>query len=137
MRRTTSYINPEYFDSGEIGRQTADEDKYFASDSEPSVRIVLDNFVKFLPEYRKTAVEMCVMAGLTYEEAADEISLRRGIKTDKKTVWRWARAGLEDLKLWLSNSPWVSAATNGKIPVERLDELIPISLPWEDEDGEL
>jgi len=135
MRRSTSYVNPEYFDSGNIGRQTATEDEYFASSSEPSVRIVLDSFVRLLPEYRKSAVEMCVMAGLTYEQAADEISLRRGVKTDKKTVWRWAHAGLQDIQLWLSESSWVAAATNNKIPLARLKEKLPVNLPWEEDDG--
>lgn len=135
MRRSTSYVDPQFFDSGKIGRHTADSDEYFAKDHESSERIVLDSFVQLLPEYRKSAVEMCIMAGYTYEEAAEEISVRRGVSTDKKTVWRWARAGLEDLRTWLIDSPWVGAATAGKIPVEILNAAMPIDLPWEDDDG--
>lgn len=78
---------------------------------------------------------MCVMAGLTYEEAARTISVYRGIQTDKKTVWRWARQGVEEIKDWLVASPWVGALTNGKIPVEYLDKSLSISLPWEEDDG--
>lgn len=135
MRRTTSYVDPAYFESGNIGAETADRDEYFAADYESADRIVLDSFVSLLPEYRKSAVEMCVMAGWTYEEAAAEISVRRGVKTDKKTVWRWARAGLEDLQVWLRSSPWVAAATAGKIPVDTMMEIMPVELPWEDDDG--
>ena len=135
MRRTTSYVDPQYFESGQIGSKTAKPDEYFAEDYESSERIVLDNFVAFLPEYRKSAVEMCIMGQYTFEEAAREISIRRGVETDKKTVWRWAQAGLEDLKRWLMDSPWVNAATAGKIPVELLDASMPVQLPWEDEDG--
>lgn len=78
---------------------------------------------------------MCVMAGLTYEEAARKISAHRGIETDKKTVWRWAKQGVEEIKDWLIASPWVGALTNGKIPVEYLDAAKSIDLPWEEEDG--
>jgi len=135
IRRTVSSVSPDAFGSGEIGRQTANEDNYFASGVEDVVRMVLDNFIKQLPPLQKAAVEMCIMSKMTYEEAAKEISLIRGVDTDKKTVWRWARSALEDLRQWLIDSPWVAAVTQGKIPVELLDAAIPIDLPWEDNDG--
>jgi len=138
MRRLPDVSIPhEYLESGDIGRQASTKDEYFAKDIEPSTRIVLSNFVALLPEYRKSAVEMCIMGGISYEEAATEISKLRGVATDKKTVWRWARLGVEDIKQWLLSSPWVGALTNGKIPVEYLDANKPISLPWEDNDGGL
>ena len=137
IRRTVSYVSPEAFGSGEIGRQTAVEDEYFKKNPEPSVRMILFHFVEHVPEFKKSAVEMCVMSQLTYEEASQKISALRGISTDKKTVWRWAKAGLEDIKVMLIRSPWVNAATNGKIPVEFLDPSISIELPWEDDDGSL
>jgi len=95
----------------------------------------MDDFVTLLPEYKKSAVEMCVMANMTYEQAAQKISEHRGINTDKKTVWRWARQGVEEVKTWLMASPWVGALTNGKIPVEYLDKTSSINLPWEEDDG--
>jgi DNA-directed RNA polymerase specialized sigma24 family protein len=134
-RPPDAVIPPDYFDSGEIGKQTASGDDYFSTDYEEAVRMVLDNFVQHLPEWKRTAVLMCVMSGITYEEAAKEISTLRGVKTDKKTVWRWARAGVEDLKTWLTKSFWVSHITNGKIPVAALEHTKPISLPWEKQDG--
>jgi hypothetical protein len=137
VKKTTVYVDPAFFDSGEIGAKTGTYDSHFLNDTEDSVRMVLDSFVSQLEEYKKSAVEMCVMSKMTYEEAAEHISVARGIETDKKTVWRWARAGLEDLRSWLMDSPWVSPLTNGKIPVESLDKMIDILLPWEDDDGEL
>lgn len=134
-RKTVSYISPDAFGSGEIGRQTAVQDEYFKKNPEPSVRMILSYFVKHVEEYKRTAVEMCVMSRITYEAAAQTISVLRGVPTDKKTVWRWAQAGLEDIKGMLIRSPWVNAATNGKIPVEFLDPEIPINLPWEEQDG--
>ena len=136
-RKTLSLVSPDAFGSGEIGRQTASEDQYFKQEPEPSVRMILSYFVQHVPEYKRSAVEMCVMSQITYEAAAEVISVMRGTPTDKKTVWRWAKAGLEDIKGMLIRSPWVNAATNGKIPVEFLDPSIPIDLPWEDDDGEL
>lgn len=134
VRRTAVFINPALFESGAIGQATGTSDEYFASTTESSVRIIMDNFVKQLPEYKRTAVEMCVMSKITYEDAAKHISIVRGVPTDKKTVWRWAQSGVEDLKKWLMESPWVSPVTEGKIPVDMLDLSIPISLPWEAED---
>jgi DNA-directed RNA polymerase specialized sigma24 family protein len=134
-RPPDAVIPPDYFDSGEIGRQTASGDSYFSSDYEESTRMVLDNFVKHLPEWKRSAVQMCVMSNMTYEEAAKEISALRGKRTDKKTVWRWAKSGVQDLKTWLSKSFWVSHITQGKIPVAALEETKPINLPWEKADG--
>jgi len=129
-------IPPEYFESGEIGRQTAVGDDYFSSkESESSTRMVLDTFVNLLPEWKRSAVQMCIMSNMTYEQAAEEISVLRGKTTDKKTVWRWAKAGVDDLKLWLIKSPWVAHVTNRKIPVESLDRKTKTSLPWEQNNG--
>jgi DNA-directed RNA polymerase specialized sigma24 family protein len=134
-RPPDAIIPPDYFDNGEIGKQTASADSYFAWNYEESTRMVLDNFVKHLPEWKRSAVQMCVMSNMTYEQAAEEISNLRGKKTDKKTVWRWARSGVEDLKTWLSKSFWVSHITQGKIPVASLEKTKPINLPWEKSNG--
>ena len=138
MKKTTVFIDPSLFDSGAVAKATGVGDKYFSASNEDVVRMVLDNFIKSLPEYQKTAVEMCVMSRITYEETAKHITVLRGVETDKKTVWRWAQAGLEEMKVWLMDSPWVAAITEGKIPVDLLDANLPIGLsPWEDEDGQL
>jgi DNA-directed RNA polymerase specialized sigma24 family protein len=112
-RQTT--ISPDYFSSGEIGHQTAQHDEYFATDSEPTIRIILDNFVSRLPEYQKSAVEMCVMAGMTYEEAAGIITIHRGKFTHKKTVWRWAQQGVVMLGNMFKAAGWATAISP-KVP---------------------
>lgn len=128
-------LDPNLFESGSIGLQTAERDVHFDTDTEPTVRMVLDVFVSLLPENHRSAVEMCIMSRLTYEEAAERISIDRGIQTDKKTVWRWAKAGAEQLRRWLIDSPWVGPLTNGKIPVDILSDALPLDLPWEENDG--
>jgi hypothetical protein len=116
-----SFLVPsQFFDSGKIGAQSATNDED-SSDTDDVVRIVIDDFIQFVPEWKRSALQMTVMSKLTYEEAAEKISTLRGVKTDKKTVWRWAQEGLQIVKDYLIASPWVGAVTDGKIPVEYLD----------------
>jgi DNA-directed RNA polymerase specialized sigma24 family protein len=112
-RRTT--IDPEAFGSGAIGAQTATYDQYFQKEGDTTLRIVVGHFVDRLPEPQKSAVEMCVMAGMTYEEAAAHISVDRGIVTHKKTVWRWAKQGVNMLGEMFQKAGWVGAI-NPKVP---------------------
>lgn len=127
-----SFVPPEYFDSGEIGRQTASEDKEVRGNDDVT-RVIIDDFLQFVPEWKRSAVQMTVMSKWTYEQAAEKISELRGVPTDKKTVWRWAQQGLEIVKKYLISSPWVGAITDGKIPVEYLDERQEVYLPWSDD----
>ena len=136
VKRTTVFVDPALFDSGAIGQATGETDSYFDSSPEDVVRMVLDNFIKQLPPLKRAAVEMCVMSQMTYEQAAEHIAVMRGVATDKKTVWRWAQSGLEDIKSWLIDSPWVAAITEGKIPVDMLNASLPVGIaPWEDDSG--
>lgn len=112
-RKTT--ISPDAFGTGDIGAQTATEDKYFDDDKEPTLRIIMDNFVSRLPQPQKSAVEMCIMAGMTYQEAADHISVQRGIMTHKKTVWRWAKQGVNMLGEMFRSAGW-AGAISPKVP---------------------
>jgi DNA-directed RNA polymerase specialized sigma24 family protein len=127
-----SFVPPEYFESGEIGRQTSVEDEEVRK-GDDVVRVIIDDFLQFVPEWKRSAVQMTVMSKWTYEEAAQKISELRGVPTDKKTVWRWAQQGLEIVKKYLIASPWVGAITDGKIPVEYLDERQEVYLPWSDD----
>jgi DNA-directed RNA polymerase specialized sigma24 family protein len=129
MPNKSTSVPPEFFDSGQIGAQTASYDKE-DNEGDDVVRIIIDDFIQFVPEWKRSAVQMTVMSKLTYEEAAEKISVMRGVPTDKKTVWRWAQEGLQIAKDYLIASPWVGAMTNGKIPVEYLDDSKEIYLPW-------
>ena len=105
----TSLVDPEYFASGEIGAQTADHDEYFKQGGEKTLRILIGYFVEQLEEPKRTAVQMCVMQGHSYAQAARVIGEERGRDTDPKTVWRWARKGLQDLARMLDAAKWAPA----------------------------
>lgn len=110
MRRPkTAIISPEYFDSGEIGRQTSSDDAYFRAVGETTMKIVIDHFLQRLPPMHRAAVEMCVMSGMTYNDAAERLSAERGIDTDPKTVWRWARKGVDQLTEMFDNAKWAAS----------------------------
>lgn len=110
MRRPkTAIVSPEYFDSGEIGRQTANPDGYFKTINETTLKIVIDHFVQRLPDNHRAAVEMCVMQGLSYATAAEHFTVERGITTDPKTVWRWANKGIEQLTRMFENAKWAAS----------------------------
>lgn len=109
MRRpSTAHIDPDYFDSGAIGAQTAVEDQYFRSGAEPTLRIVIDYFLKKLDDNERIAVQMCVMEGYSYNEAAKWFTEERGRPTDRKTVWRWARNGLQKLEGMFGRAGWAA-----------------------------
>jgi len=116
VRKYSSPISPELFESGAIGAYTAVHDVYF-DDRPPEevLKIVVSTLVEMLPEWERSSVEMTVMYKMTYEQAAKEISVRRGKKTDKKTVWKWSRRGMEQLRVWLEQ-PWVHNITGGRVP---------------------
>lgn len=99
-------IDPEYMTSGEIGKKTATHDVYFRNGTEPTLRILVDHMLQQLEPNQRTAVQMCVMERLSYAAAAQTISVERGIKTDPKTVWRWARNGVQALGEMFERSGW-------------------------------
>jgi len=105
--RTT--LDPAALDSGDIGRQTSVSDDYFAAGVEPTLRIVVSHFLDQMPDKQRAAVEMCVMKRMTYKEAAEWFTVERGIKTDAKTVWRWAQQGIEQLGTMFANARWTTS----------------------------
>lgn len=109
-------ISPELFESGGIGASTANKDYYFDNrPKEEVLKIVISTLVDSLPEWEKSSVEMTIMSKMTYEQAAQEISILRGKKTDRKTVWKWARRGMKMLEEQLQQ-PWVHNITGGRVP---------------------
>jgi DNA-directed RNA polymerase specialized sigma24 family protein len=105
--RTT--LDPVVLESGDLGRQTATTDGYFTGGVEPTLRIVVHQFLEQLKEPQRTAVEMCIMKRMTYKEAAEWFTLERGVKTDPKTVWRWAQQGVATLKQMFARAKWTTA----------------------------
>lgn len=114
-RPRTAVIPPEYLETGAIGEQTASTDEYFRSIDEATLRIIIDNFMDKIPEPQRSAVQMCIMSRMTYEQAAEILTLERGIQTDRKTVWRWAQQGKDMMGRMLEAARWTSAMSP-KVP---------------------
>jgi DNA-directed RNA polymerase specialized sigma24 family protein len=108
-RPTRTTLDPVALESGDIGRQTANTDRYFDGGVEPTLRILVSHFIERLDEPQRTAVEMCIMKRMTYKEAAEWFTLERGIKTDPKTVWRWAQQGVDRLGRMFQRARWMHA----------------------------
>ena len=122
-QRTT--LDPRSMDYGEIAKQTAIEDRYFDNDRLEALALILDHLVDQLIEPDQSAVRMCVMANLSYPEAGRLLGNERGGKPyDPKTVWRWARRGVLQLKEWLTASEWLSDMTGGRIPLPDDEALL-------------
>ena len=112
-RRTT--LDPSMLDGGSIGVQTASFDRYFhTGEADETLTIIVQAFVDKLEEPVKTSLQMCVMQGISYAEAAKTISAWRGKKTDPKTVWKWAQKGKRQVASLLQNATWASEVS--KIP---------------------
>lgn len=116
MRRPKpTTIDAAWFETGAIARQTASLDRYFRTgEVDETLRIIIDAFVQQLAEPQRSAVEMCLMQGMTYAEAAGVMGAQRGRRTDPKTVWRWARQGAHQLRSMLVAARWTSEMT--KVP---------------------
>jgi len=129
-----NFVPPDLLESGGIGALSANDGESFTRESvDDVVRLVVEKFVDQLPEWQRSAVQMTVMSQYTYEEAAEVISGLRGVPTDKKTVWRWARKGIQSIKEWLAVSPWVGAIPHHKIPVSFIDFSTPVFLDEEED----
>lgn len=130
--RTT--IEPRTFEYGAIAQQTGQWDTYFADVEPDAFQLILAALVERLQEPDRASVQMCVMAGMTYQEAADWFTAVRGATTDRRTVWRWARRGLLTVQEWLEVSPWVSAMTAGRVPLPE-GEVLSVDGPGGFEDA--
>jgi hypothetical protein len=129
-----NFVPPELLESGGLGALTSNDGESFNKETvDDVIRIVIEKFVDQLPEWQRSAVQMSVMSKFTYEETAEMISNLRGVQTDKKTVWRWAQQGVQSIKEWLAESPWVGAITHNKIPVAYIDFSTPVFLEEEED----
>lgn len=129
-----NFVPPDMLESGGLASINANDGESFNKETiDDVVRLVVEKFVDQLPEWQRSAVQMAVMSQYTYEETANMISQLRGVPTDKKTVWRWARKGVQSIKEWLAESPWVGAITHNKIPVSFIDFSTPVFLEEEED----
>lgn len=120
-------LDPSWFEHGAIAKQTATLDTYPSSDADATpgaLLMVLDEMVQQLPEPDRSAVQMTVMSGYSYQEAAEMLEPQLGRLVDRKTLWRWARRGLLTVKERLGDAPWASVLTEGRIPLLD-DDILP------------
>lgn len=114
-KKTT--IDPSWLADGSIGTATAHEDAYFEGTSPDALALILSHLVDQLPEPDRSAVQMVAMAGMTYEDAAEHLAAARAVRPHRKTVWKWCRRGLLQVKTWLAEAGWATELTAGRIPL--------------------
>jgi len=114
-------LDPEYLASGDIGLQTAHYDTYFRTNTEPTLRIVVDYMLSQIPDPQRTAVQMCVMERISYAKAAVWFTEHRNKRTDPKTVWRWAQQGVSKLSDMFGRAGW-AAQLDPRLDFEDDDE---------------
>lgn len=103
-------IDPVWLEHGDIGAQTAHWDTYEWDRQGDSLTVVLDRLVERLPEHQRQALRGTVMAGMSYAEVG------RLMGRDRKTVWRWARQGAEQVGVWLADTPWLRVLVADQLP---------------------
>ena len=122
-KRTT--IDPAALADGEIARQTGSRDRYFGLPDDV-LTLIVQAMVDRLPEPDRSCVRMTVMSRLSYAEAGRllGVDLGRAGAVDPRTVWRWARRGVDLLRVSLAESPWAA---------DMLVDRVPPGVPsWED-----
>ena len=103
-KKVLSY-DPSRADSGVLAQDLSYDDIYFKIDSsdEDSAALVLDTIIKELPERQRAALEMCVLARITYAEAG------RMMKCSDQTMRRETIRATEKLKKRIEDTPWLVA----------------------------
>lgn len=96
-----------------------------ATDGPDVLALVIDRLVERLQEPDRTCVHMSIMAGCTFQETADLLSEERWLAdpdappVHRKTAWKWAQRGLDQVKAWLVGTPWLLEMLAGQVPVDR------------------
>lgn len=103
-RKSLSY-DPSRADSGVLAGDLSYEDVYFGNDEigEDSAALVLDTLLVDLPERQRAAIEMCVLAQMSYAEAA------RMMGCSDQTMRRETLRAIEFLRTKLDATPWLAA----------------------------
>lgn len=106
------------------GHQTTEllvhHDVYFADDepTTPTLGHIFDRLLNELDEDQRIAVNLVVIGGLSYRQAALEMGLHCGPadRPNKKQAWRLVRYGLRHLRRALEGDEWVQALAGHRIP---------------------
>lgn len=128
----SSPVEPRAFTEGNVARRAAapSVEDLFAGEEREVVGALLAKMVELLPDERhRVAVQLTQMQGLTYSDAAELMVPVHGRRPHPKTVWTWARDGLEQLAGWVDTTPWlVELAPH--LPVTHpapLDDPVPLT----------
>lgn len=125
-RRTS--LDPAWFRNGDIGHQTAVTDRYFLEALPADVlTMVVDRLVERLDEPDRSCVQMVTLGGMTYQECAELLEA-----SHRKTVWKWEKRGLEQIKEWIGSAGWLREMIAERLPedvaAEAAGETAPAAL---------
>ena len=112
--RTT--IDPDLLTRGDIGALTAHHDRYFQTDDPGALEVIFARAVARLREPDRDCVVMVSMHGMTYDEAAELLHPELGRRVHRKTIWRWAQRGLDQLRDELAGSSWAAILLADRLP---------------------
>lgn len=95
------------------------EDRYFVRERATAIGMIADQSLAELPDLYRRAIELTVVAGMSYRDAAREMELYlRSGRPDGKKVYRLRAYGLRLIKHDLLNNEWVTALAGHRIPRE-------------------
>ena len=108
---------------GHFGGPGRDNDALVYHDTYPSLDaaddrslgLVVDRLLADLPHGQRRAVELTVLAGMSYRDAARYLDLTAGGEPDGKRVWRQARRGLAAIRRRLETG-WPEAIAGHRLP---------------------
>lgn len=109
--------------NGAYDRTFGETDDYWQSDATSALGHLIDLVLSDLPRPQRRSIELYVVAGYSYRDAARELDLYVGSppKPDGKKVWRFVQRGLADMREQIAvrlSEPagWESAFAGDRIP---------------------
>lgn len=102
-------VDPSWLGAGSFGAQFEELLSRRPEMAPKVLAIVLDEAVNGLPEAQGEAVQMVVMAGMSYRQASDLTGVNKG------TLHRRVQAGLEQIERAL-RAPWVQVFIGEHLP---------------------
>lgn len=138
-------VEPRALDEGTIGVLGASESaehQWMHGDRVQALGVVMVELVRRIPDPRdRAAVQMAVMEGMSYADAAELMAAEVGYVPDMKTVWRWAQRGLDYIAEVVEHTAWLKELAP-HLPVQHPEpppvEVVPLEdrLTGDRADGE-
>jgi DNA-directed RNA polymerase specialized sigma24 family protein len=97
--------DPSRADSGVLAADLSYQDIYFQAQAndEDSATLVLESLIQELPDRQRSAIEMCVLARISYAEAG------RMMKCSDQTMRRETLRAIAKIKKRIEATPWLVA----------------------------